>query len=342
MKRKKIVTFGEIMLRLAPYNYERITQSDIFQATYGGGEANVAVSLAHFGHDVAFITRLPDNPVGQAALNTLRKFGVSTNFIDRGGDRVGIYFLEHGASIRPSKVTYDRAGSSVSQAKTGMFDWNKIFSGVEWFHITGITPALSKSCAEVSLEAVQAAKKNNIMVSCDLNYRKKLWTRDEAKETMSKLVQYVDVIIANEEDAADVFGIEAESTDVTSGELSIDHYKSVAQQVMDVSAARIVAITLRESISASDNGWSAMLYDGKEFYQSKKYKIHLVDRVGGGDSFGAGLIHGLVQGWDRQKSLEFAVAASGMKQTIPGDMNLVTEAEVLGVAGGDTSGRVQR
>jgi 2-dehydro-3-deoxygluconokinase len=342
MNRKKIVTFGEIMLRLAPYNYERITQTEKFQATYGGGEANVAVSLAHFGHDVAFITRLPDNPVGQAALNTLRKFGVNTSYIDWGGERVGIYFLEHGASIRPSKVTYDRAGSSISQAKTGLFDWNKIFAGVEWFHITGITPALSKSCAQVSLEAVQAAKKNNIMVSCDLNYRKKLWTRDEAKETMSKLVQYVDVIIANEEDAADVFGIEAESTDVTSGELSIAHYKSVAQQVMDVSAAKIVAITLRESISASDNGWSAMLYDGKDFYQSKKYKIHLVDRVGGGDSFGAGLIHGLVQGWDKQKSLEYAVAASGMKQTIPGDMNLVTESEVLGVAGGDTSGRVQR
>ncbi len=342
MTQKKIVTFGEIMLRLAPYNYERISQAEKFQATYGGGEANVAVSLAHFGHDVAFVTRLPENPVGQAALNALRKFGVNTKYIDRGGDRVGIYFLEHGASIRPSKVTYDRAGSSVSQIEPGMFKWDEIFSGVNWFHITGITPALSKSCASVSLEAVKAAKKHNVMVSCDLNYRKKLWTRDEAKQTMSELVQYVDVIIANEEDAADVFGIEASSTDVTSGKLSEDHYKSVARQVMDISAAKMVAITLRESISASDNGWSAMLYDGDEFYQSKKYKIHLVDRVGGGDSFGAGLIHGLVQGWDKQKSLEYAVAASGMKQTIPGDMNLVTESEVLGVAGGDTSGRVQR
>ncbi len=339
---KKIVTFGEIMLRLAPYNYERITQSEKFQATYGGGEANVAVSLAHYGHNVAFITRLPDNPVGQAALNTLRRFGVNTDFIERGGERVGIYFLEHGASIRPSKVTYDRSGSAISQAKSGHFDWETIFDDADWFHITGITPALSGSCAEVSLEAVKAAKKNNLTVSCDLNYRKKLWTKAEARDTMTKLVQYVDVIIANEEDAADVFGIEAESTDVTSGELSIEHYKSVAQQLLEVSAANIVAITLRESISASDNGWSAMLYDGHDFFQSKKYHIHLVDRVGGGDSFGAGLIHGLVQGWDKQRSLEYAVAASGMKQTIPGDMNLVTEPEVLGVAGGDTSGRVQR
>jgi 2-dehydro-3-deoxygluconokinase len=340
--KKKIVTFGEIMLRLAPYNYERIIQADKFQATYGGGEANVAVSLAQFGYDVSFVTRLPDNPVGQAALNTLRKFGVNTSFINRGGDRLGIYFLEHGASIRPSKVTYDRTGSSISQVQKSMFKWKEIFSGKDWFHITGITPALSKSCAEVSLEAVQAAKSNNLMVSCDLNYRKKLWIRDEAKETMSKLVQYVDVIIANEEDAADVFGIEAESTDVISGKLSVDHYKSVAEQLLAVGSAQIVAITLRESVSASDNGWSAIIFDGKDFYQSKKYKIHLVDRVGGGDSFSAGLIHGLVQGWDKQKSLEFAVAASGMEQTIPGDMNLVTVSEVLDIAGGDTSGRVQR
>jgi len=223
-----------------------------------------------------------------------------------------------------------------------MFKWNEVFSGKDWFHITGITPALSKSCAEVSLEAIQAAKNNNLMVSCDLNYRKKLWTRDEAKATMTELVKYVDVIIANEEDAADVFGIEAKSIDVTSGKLSVDHYKAVAEQLLAVGSAQIVAITLRESISASDNGWSAMLFDGKDFYQSTKYKLHLVDRVGGGDSFGAGLIHGLVQDWDKQKSLEFAVAASGMKQTIPGDMNLVSEAEVLGVVGGDTSGRVQR
>ena len=339
---KKIVTFGEIMLRLSPYNYERIIQADKFQATYGGGEANVAVSLAQFGHAVTFISRLPDNPVGQAALNTLRKFGVNTSFIDRGGDRIGIYFLEHGASIRPSKVTYDRSGSSISQVQKGMFTWKEIFSGKDWFHITGITPALSKSCAEVSLEAVQAAKNNNLMVSCDLNYRKKLWTRDKARETMTELVKYVDVIIANEEDAADVFGIEAKSTDVTSGKLSVEHYKSVAEQLLAMGSAQIVAITLRESISASDNGWSAILFDCKDFYQSTKYKIHLVDRVGGGDSFGAGLIHGLVQGWDKQKSLEFAVAASGMKQTIPGDMNLVTVSEVLSIASGDTSGRVQR
>ena len=342
METKKISTFGEIMMRLAPYNYERLAQAGTFQVTYGGGEANVAVSLAHFGNDVHFISRLPKNALGDAALNRLRAYGVNTEHILRGGDRIGAYYLEHGASIRPSKVVYDRADSAIAQAKPGMFDWDSIFKGTNWLHITGITPALSKSMADVSLESVKAAKKNGLQVSCDLNYRKKLWTREEAKVTMTELVKYVDVIIANEEDAADVFGIAAETTDVTSGHLDIEHYKSVADQLIKISAASIVAITLRESISASDNNWSAMLYDGKEFYQSRQYPIHLVDRVGGGDSFGAGLINGLVKGWNKQDALNFAVAASALKQTIPGDMNLVTEDEVLNVVKGDISGRVQR
>ena len=339
---KYMVTFGEIMLRLAPFNKERLIQANTLQATYGGGEANVAVSLALFGHPVRFVTRLPQNPLGDAALNHLRSFGVDTGFIARGGERLGIYFLEHGASIRPSKVVYDRAHSSISQAQASDFDWQQIFSNARWFHITGITPALGPKLAEISLQAVEQAKGVGLTVSCDLNYRKKLWSREEAHKVMTKLVQYTDVIIANEEDAADVFGIEAETTDVTSGQLDVEHYKSVARQLMAVGKASLVAITLRESLSASDNNWSAMLFDGNNFYVSRKYPIHLVDRVGGGDSFGAGLIHGLNKFSDKQQALEFAVAASALKQTIPGDMNLVSEDEVLNIVNGDLSGRVQR
>lgn len=339
---KNIVTFGEIMLRLAPYNYEKIIQASQFQATYGGGEANVAVSLANFGHNVIFVTRLPNNPIGKSAFNKLRSMGVTTDHIELGGERIGIYFLEHGASIRPSKVTYDRSHSAISTITPGSFDWKKIFAEASWFHTTGITPALSPACAEESLIAVETAKKMGLKVSCDLNYRNKLWSREEARKTMTELVKNVDVVIANEEDAADVFGIEAEKTDVHSGELDLDHYKSVATQLKAIAGAEIVAITLRESLSASDNNWSAMLYNGDDFFLSPKYKIHLIDRVGGGDSFAAGLIHGLSCGWDQQKSLNFAVAASGLKQTIPGDMNLVEEKDVLAVMGGNISGRVQR
>jgi len=338
----KIVTFGEIMLRLAPYNYERIVQANQFQATYGGGEANVAVSLAQFGHESYFVTRLPENCLGDAACKTLCGYGVNVDFVIRGGLRMGIYFLEHGASIRPSKVIYDRACSAVSELQSGMLDWEKIFEGKNWFHITGITPAISKSTAAVSLEAVRAAKAAGLTVSCDLNYRKKLWTREQARQTMTELVKYVDVIISNEEDAYDVFGITAGDSDITTGKLNVENYQSVAKQLVALSGAQKVAITLRESLSASDNNWSAMLYNGRDFFMSRKYPIHLVDRVGGGDSFGAGLIHGLLSGWDAQKSLEFAVAASALKQTIPGDMNLVNENEVLTVVGGDISGRVQR
>ncbi|KAA3615264.1 MAG: sugar kinase [Calditrichaeota bacterium] len=340
--KKKIVTFGEIMLRLAPYNYERIVQANQFQAQYGGGEANVAVSLANFKNEVFFASALPQNPIGDAARNQLRNYGVNTEFVLRRGSRVGIYFLEHGASIRPSKVTYDRSNSSISEVKPGMFDWDNILKGKDWFHTTGITPALSDSAAETTIEAVKKAKEYGLTVSCDLNYRNKLWSKAKAKEVMSEVIKYVDVIISNEEDAADVFGIEAESTNVTSGKISVDHYKSVAKQLKELANAKYVAITLRESISASDNNWSAMLYTADEFYLSRKYPIHLVDRVGGGDSFGGGLIHSLVNNNEPQEALEFAVAASALKQTIPGDMNLVSESEVLTVVNGDISGRVQR
>ena len=340
---KKIVTFGEIMLRLAPPGYERFTQASTFGATYGGGEANVAVSLANYGFDAAFVTKLPKHDIGQSAINSLRRYGVDTSKIVRGGDRVGIYFLEKGSNQRASKVIYDRAYSAIATAKPEDFDWNKIFQGVDWFHFTGITPALGKTAADICLDAVKAAKDKGITVSCDLNYRKNLWTKAEAKETMSKLITYVDVCIANEEDAADVFGITSEGTDVTSGHLNHDGYKSVADQMVKKYGLKHVAITLRESHSANHNDWSAMLYDGVDAYFSKKYNIkNIVDRVGGGDSFGGGLIYGFLTGLDKQASLEFAVAASCMKHTIEGDFNLVGVNEVNNLLGGDGSGRVQR
>jgi len=339
---KLFVTFGEIMLRLSPANFERFLQAKSFQVHYGGGEANVAASLALLGNQTRFITKLPQNPLGEAAIQHLKGLGVDTSMIVRGGERVGIYFLEYGASIRPSKVVYDRAHSAISQARVDDFDWDAIFTNAYWFHITGITPALGGHLPEICIQAVKKAKEKGVTVSCDLNYRKKLWTREQAQKVMSEIVQYVDLIIGNEEDAADVFGIGREKTDVTSGKLDVEHYKSVAQQLMDISKASQVAITLRESLSASDNNWSAMLYDGNNFYISRKYPIHLVDRVGGGDSFGAGLIHGLNKYTDKQQALEFAVAASALKQTIHGDMNLVSEDEVLSIAMGDLSGRVQR
>lgn len=338
----KVVTFGEIMLRLAPEGYYRFVQSKSFGATYGGGEANVAVSLANFGLDVRYVTKLPKHEIGQAAVNSLREFGVDTNYITRGGERVGIYFLEKGASQRPSKVIYDRAGSAIAKATTADFDWNKIFEDVEWFHFTGITPALGDNVAEICLEACKAAKARNITVSCDLNYRKNLWSREKAGQVMAGLMEYVDVCIANEEDASDVFGIKADDTDITSGKLSHEGYKSVAKQLADRFGFNKVAITLRGSISANDNNWAAMLYDGSNYYFSKNYLIHIVDRVGGGDSFGAGLIYSFLTGAQPQDALEFAVAASCLKHTIEGDFNMVSVDEVRKLAGGDGSGRVQR
>lgn len=339
---KRVITFGEIMLRLAPEGYYRFVQTENYGATYGGGEANVAVSLANYGFDAAFVTKLPAHDIGQAGVNALRRYGVDTSLITRGGDRVGIYFLEKGASQRPSKVIYDRAGSAIATATTADFDWDKIFGGADWFHFTGITPALGDNVAAICLDAVKAAKARGITVSCDLNYRKKLWTKQKAGEVMGELCKYVDVCIANEEDAADVFGISAADTDVSKGEVNHEGYKDVARQLKERFSFRYVAITLRTSISANDNDWAAMLFDGKDYYFSKQYHMHIVDRVGGGDSFGGGLIYALLSGFDAQKTIEFAVAASCLKHTVEGDFNQVTADEVLRLAGGDGSGRVQR
>lgn len=338
----RVITFGEIMLRLAPEGYYRFVQAQSYGATYGGGEANVAVSLANYGIDVAFVTKLPKHEIGQAGVNALRQFGVDTSLITRGGDRVGIYFLEKGASQRPSKVVYDRAGSAIATAQPEDFDWNKIFEGVEWFHFTGITPALGDSVAAICLEACKAAKAKGITVSCDLNYRKNLWTREKAGQVMAGLMEYVDVCIANEEDASDVFGIHADNTDVTTGKVNHEGYKDVAKKLADRFGFSKVAITLRGSISANDNNWAAMLYTDGEYYFSKNYLIRIVDRVGGGDSFGAGLIYSTLNNYGPQESIEFAVAASCLKHTIEGDLNQVSLDEVKKLAGGDGSGRVQR
>jgi len=338
----KVVTFGEIMLRLSPPGYSRLVQADHLEVTYGGGEANVAVSIANYGGDVAFVTKVPANPLGQAAINHLRRFGVDTRYILRGGERLGIYFLEHGASQRPSKVVYDRKGSSISQVQPGEFNWEEIFQGAKWFHFTGITPALGDNVAAVTLEAVQAAKKLGLTVSCDLNYRKNLWSPAKAQETMTKLIQYVDIAIGNEEDAEKVFGIKAAASDVTTGQLNEEGYRQVALELVRRFNLKMVAITLRESYSAFDNGWSALLYDGKEFYRSRRYQIHIVDRVGGGDAFAGGLIYALMEGFHVRDALEFAVAASCLKHTIPGDFNHVTREEVMTLMQGDASGRVQR
>lgn len=338
----KVVCFGEIMLRLAPEGYYRFVQADKFGATFGGGEANVAVSLANYGMNASYVTKVPDNDIATSCLNSLRRFGVDTSDVVKGGERLGIYYLEKGASQRPSKVIYDRAYSSISQAKKEDFDWKKILNGAEWFHFTGITPALSDNCAEICLDAVKIAKELGITVSCDLNYRKKLWSKEKAKEVMSKIAPYIDVCIANEEDASDVFGIRADDTDITGGKLSHDGYKSVAKKLVDTFGFKKVAITLRGSISANDNNWAAMLYDGNEYYLSKNYLIHIVDRVGGGDSFGGGLIYALTHNFTPQEAIEFAVAASCLKHTIEGDYNMVTVDEVLKLAQGDGSGRVQR
>lgn len=339
---KKVVTFGEIMLRLAPEGYYRFVQAENYGATYGGGEANVAVSLANYGFDASFVTKLPAHEIGQAGVNALRRFGVDTSHIVRGGDRVGIYFLEKGASQRPSKVIYDRAGSAIAAASKEDFDWNTILEGADWFHFTGITPALSDTMADICIEACKAAKEKGIVISCDLNYRNKLWSKEKAGKVMGEICQYVDVCIANEEDAQDVFGIHAANTNVAAGEVNHEGYKDVAKQLADRFGFSKVAITLRESISANDNNWSAMLYDGKDYFFSKKYKMHIVDRVGGGDSFGGGLIAASLNGYDSQQTIEFAVAASCLKHSIEGDFNQVSIDEVLKLAGGDASGRVQR
>ena len=338
----KFVCFGEIMGRLNPEGYNRFVQAKLYEMSYAGGEANVAVSLANYGQDVSFVTKLPDNDISKTALRNLKAHDVDVSDVVYGGERIGLYFVEKGASQRASKVIYDRKYSSISMAEREDFDWDKIFDGADWFHFTGITPALSENCAQICLDAVKIAKEKNITVSCDLNFRKNLWSSDEAEKTMSKLMPYVDVAIANEEDCEKVFGIKADNTDVSKGEISRDGYKNVAKKLSDMFNIPTVAITLRGSISANDNNWAAMLYKDGEYYFSKNYLIHIVDRVGGGDSFGGGLIYALSQNYDNQKAIEFAVAASALKHTINLDFNEVTIKEVETLMNGDGSGRVQR
>lgn len=338
----RVITFGEIMMRLNPEGYLRLVQASRLEASFAGGEANVAASLAGYGVDAAYVSKVPAHEIGQCAVNELRRFGVDTKYILRGGKRLGIYFVEKGASQRASKVIYDRADSAITQAKPGEFDWNEIFQGADWFHWTGITPALGGDLPEICLEACKAAKERGVKISCDLNYRKKLWTTEEAGRVMEKLMPYVDVCIANEEDAKDVFGIEAAGSDIRAGKLDREGYVSVARQLRERFGFEKVAITLRSSISANDNDWAGMLYSDGAAYFSPTYHVHIVDRVGGGDSFGAGLIYALLNGNEPQAAIDFAVAASCLKHTIEHDFNLVTVAEVQSLAAGNTSGRVQR
>lgn len=339
---KKVITFGEIMMRLNPEGYYRFTHAERFEVSYAGGEANVAVSLANYGVDAAFVSKVPAHEIGQCAINALRRYGVDTRHMIRGGNRLGTYYVEKGASQRASKVIYDREYSAIALASPEDFNWDQIFEGADWFHWTGITPALGGDLPQICLEACKAAKARGITISCDLNYRKKLWTQEKAKEVMSELIQYVDVCIANEEDAKDVFGIEAEGTDINAGKLNHEGYISVAQQISRKFGCKKVAITLRGSISANDNDWAAMLYSDEQAYFSPTYRVHIVDRVGGGDSFGGGLIYALLMEKKPQDAINFAVAASCLKHTIEHDFNLVSVSEVETLAAGNASGRVQR
>lgn len=338
----KVVTMGEMMIRFMPKGNLRFEQATEFDAFYGGDESIVAVSLAKFGLESMYITKLPENPLGQIALNKLREQGVDTRYIARGGERLGLNFYESGVSMRPSNVIYDRKHSAISEAKPEEFDFDRIFGDADWFHITGITPAISDNAAHLVEEALKSAKSHHVTVSVDLNYRSKLWSSEKARSVMVPLMKYVDVCIGNEEDADKVLGFKPANTDVNSADLDIESYKDVFRQLIDTFNFKYVASTLRESYSASDNGWSALLYDGKEFYHTKKYEIRLVDRGGGGASFAAGMIFGIINHFDLHKTGEFAVAASALKQTIVGDFNLTKLNEVYSLMDGNTSGRVQR
>lgn len=338
----KIVTLGEIMLRLSPAGNYRFVQSESFQIFPGGGEANVAVSLANYGHTACFVSKLPSHEIGQIAVNALRRYGVKTEYISRGGDRVGLYYAETGASMRPSKVIYDRAHSAIAEADISDFDFDKIMEDADWFHWSGITPAISDKAAEIVRVACEAAKRHGVTVSVDLNFRKKLWTSEKAISVMRPLMQYVDVCIGNEEDANMCLGYKPDA-DVEGGKTDAEGYYEIFKGMMKEFGFKYIVSTLRESYSASHNGWKALIYDGKTFYESKHYDINpIIDRVGGGDSFSAGLIHGLLSYKDQAKALEFAVAASALKHTIPGDFNLVSTSEVESLAKGNANGRVQR
>jgi 2-dehydro-3-deoxygluconokinase len=344
MEKGKYITFGEIMLRLKSPQAERFFQSPLLEATFGGGEANVAVGLARFDLDVAYVSAIPDNPIGDACIRELKRQGIDTSLIIRQGERLGVYFLEAGANQRPSMVVYDRSHSAISEASTGDIDWNKVFSGASWFHITGITPAISKSAAKLSLEAVKTAMEKGVKVSCDLNYRNKLWKYGKtAPEIISEIVKYADIAIGNEEDCQKSLGVKVD-IDVESGKLQAEKYKELTDKVLkQYPNIQKIAITLRESHSANDNGWSAVLNNRKDFYVSKKYEIHnIVDRVGGGDAFAAGLIYGLNRLSDDKEALKFAVAASCLAHSISGDLPLISVEEVTKLAAGSGSGRVQR
>ncbi|MBR6046196.1 MAG: sugar kinase [Ruminococcus sp.] len=334
---KRVVTFGEILLRLAPEGYRRFLQADSFGAVYGGGEANTALSLAQFGTDAAFVTKLPEHDIGQAAVNFLRSYGVDTSMIVRGGDRMGIYFLERGAAQRPSRVIYDRAGSAFALARREEFDWDRIFAGADWFHITGITPAVSDGMAEISLEAVKAAKRLGLTVSCDINYRAKLWDKAKAGRVLSGIMQYVDICIAGRGQAGDLFGIESHPA----SEDDYRAYEPVARELTERFGCRAAAVTLRTTVSSSDNLWAAMIYDGEKFCYSREYNIHIVDRVGGGDSFAAGLIYAQLTGMDTQQTVDFAAAAACLKLSVEGDANICSVQEVKELAESG-SAQVQR
>jgi 2-dehydro-3-deoxygluconokinase len=338
----RVITFGEIMLRLAPPGFQRFFQSPVLEALFGGGEANVAVGLSFLGIPAAFVTKLPSNAVGDAAVGELRRYGVDTSMITRGGNRVGIYYCEKGSSQRASKVIYDRAHSAIAEATIADFKWDEIFKDAEWFHFTGITPALGDSAAALCLAACRKAKEKGLTVSCDLNYRKNLWPTERAGKVMSGLMQYIDLLIANEEDSEKVFGIKADNSDVAGGTISHDGYTGVAKKLVEKFGFKKVAITLRTSRSASDNGWAGMYYENGKSFFSREYDIHIVDRVGGGDSFGAGLIYSFLKEMNAQEAIDFAVAASCLKHSIEGDFNLATLDEVKALVRGDASGRVQR
>lgn len=339
---KKIVTLGEIMLRLSTPGHSRFVQADAFDVVYGGGEANVAVSCANYGHDAYFVTKLPQHEIGQAAVNALRRYGVHTDFIARGGDRVGIYYLESGSAMRPSKVIYDRAHSAIAEALPEDFDFDAVMQGADWFHWSGITPAISERAALLTRLACEAARKHGVTVSVDLNFRRKLWTPQQAQAVMRPLMQYVDVCIGNEEDAELCLGFKPQA-DVRAGQTDAGGYQEIFRRMTAEFGFRYVACTLRESYSASHNGWKGMIFDGQTFHVSRRYDIApIVDRVGGGDAFSGGLIHGLLTKPSMAEALEFAVAASALKHTLPGDFNQVSAAEVEALAGGDASGRVQR
>ncbi len=338
----KIITLGEIMLRLSTPGLKRFVQTEQFDVFYGGGEANVAVSLANYGHSAYFVSKLPKNEIGESAIQALNRYKVNTDFIVRGGERIGIYFLETGASMRASKVIYDRAHSAIASADANEFDFVNIFKGADWFHFTGITPALGEKAVEFTKKALIEAKEQGLTVSVDLNYRKKLWTPEKAQSVMKDLMQYVDVCIGNEEDAELVLGFKPTGIDVNKGHIEVDSYKEIFKQMKDTFGFKMIATTLRESHSATKNGWSALLYDGDTFYQSKHYVIDpIIDRVGGGDAFAAGLIHGILTK-KPQEAIEFAVAASAIKHTILGDFNQVSTEEVEALTKGDVSGRVKR